>query len=37
MRTGRQARNPCRLFLWRYSTMAIHTLSIDVETFSMSI
>ena len=34
MRTGRQAQNPCRLFLMEVKHMAIHTLSIDLETFS---
>ena len=34
MHTGRQEQNPCACFYGGNSTMAIHTLSIDVETFS---
>lgn len=35
MHTGRREQHSCRLFLMEVtSTMAIHTLSIDVETFS---
>ena len=34
MYTGRQEQNPCRLFSYGGNSMAIHTLSIDLETFS---
>ena len=34
MRTGRQEQHSCRLFLMEVKHMAIHTLSIDLETFS---
>lgn len=34
MRTGRREQHSCRLFLMEVKHMAIHTLSIDLETFS---
>ena len=34
MHTGRREQHSCRLFLMEVKHMAIHTLSIDVETFS---